>query len=213
MRWFAGPVFVLAAVAGALLSPVIARPQIASGSGSIAQSRITQALDDTRLTTLRGNVHPLARPEFERGPAPADLPLDRMVLVLKRSPAQESALKQLLDEQQDKSSPNYHKWLTPEQFGQRFGPSEQDIQTVTLWLESQGFQVAHVANGRTTIEFSGIASQVQNAFHTAIHKYVVNGKEHWANANDPQIPAALTPVVAGIATLNTFRKRPLIHIS
>src|SRR5690242_3617281 len=155
MRWFAGPVFVLAAVAGALLSPVIARPQIASGSGSIAQSRITQALDDTRLTTLRGNVHPLARPEFDRGPAPADLPLDRMVLVLKRSPAQESALKQLLDQQQDRSSPNYHRWLTPEEFGRRFGPSDGDIQAITSWLESHGFRVTQVANGRTAIEFSG----------------------------------------------------------
>jgi hypothetical protein len=212
MRQFVGPLLVSTALLAGMLCPA-AWPQATPVPGATGQSRITQQVSDTRLVTLRGNTHPLARPMFERGPAPADLALDRMLLVLKRSPAQESALKQLLDEQQDKSSPNYHKWLTPEQFGRRFGPSDQDIQTVTLWLESQGFQVAQVANGRTSIEFSGTASQVQNAFHTAIHKYVVNAKEHWANANDPQIPAALTPVVAGIATLNTFRKRPLIHTS
>jgi hypothetical protein len=136
-----------------------------------------------------------------------------MVLVLKRSPAQESALKQLLDQQQDRFSPNYHKWLTPEEFGRRFGPSDGDIQAITSWLESQGFQVTQVANGRTGIEFSGTAAQVQNGFHAFIHKYVVNGEEHWSNENDPQIPAAFTPVVAGIATLNNFRKKPQIRIS
>jgi CheY-like chemotaxis protein len=213
MRWFASPVFVLTLVADALLSPAIARPQIAPGSGSVTQSRITQAVDDTRVATLRGNVHPLARPEFDRGPAPADLPLDRMVLVLKRSPAQESALKQLLDQQQDRSSPNYHRWLTPEEFGRRFGPSNGDIQLITSWLESHGFRVTQVANGRTAIEFSGTAAQVQNGFHTLIHKYVANGEEHWANESEPQIPAAFMPVVAGIATLNNFRKKPQLRTS
>lgn len=212
MRQFVGPLLFSTALLAGFLGPT-ARPQNSRDPGEIAQSRITQEVSETHLVTLRGNTHPLARPAFDRGAAPADLPLDRMLLVLKRSPVQESALKQLLDQQQDTSSPNYHKWLTPEEFGRRFGPSDRDIQTITLWLESQGFQVAQAANGRTSIEFSGSAGQVQNAFHTAIHKYVVNGKEHWANANDLQIPAALTPVVAGISTLNTFRKRPLIHIS
>ncbi|MFL6351512.1 MAG: protease pro-enzyme activation domain-containing protein [Bryobacteraceae bacterium] len=212
MRQFVGPLLVSTVLLTAFLHPS-ARPQAIRPPGGIGQSRITQQVSETSLVTLRGNTHPLARPVFDRGAAPADLPLDRMLLVLKRSPAQESALKQLLDDQQNKSSPNYHRWLTPEQFGRQFGPSDQDIQTVTLWLASQGFQVVHIANGRTTIEFSGTAGQVQNAFHTAIHKYVINAEEHWANANDPQIPAALTPVVAGITTLNTFRKKPFIHIS
>jgi len=186
-------------------------PQIAQSATSQAvyvPSRITQAVDETKLTLLRGNVHPLARPEFDRGVAPLDLPMQRMMLVLKRSPEQETALAKLLDEQQDKSSPNYHKWLTPEQFGLQFGPSDADVQAVTLWLESQGFQVAQVAKGRTVIEFSGVAAQVQSAFHTAIHKFVVNGEEHWANVSDPQIPAALAPVVAGVASLHNFRHQP-----
>ena len=172
------------------------------------QPRITQAIDESTLMRLKGNTHRLARPEFERGAAPANLPMDRMLLVLRRSPEQESALTKLLDEQQDKSSPNYHKWLTPEEFGRQFGPADQDIQAVTSWLGSHGFQVAKVAKGRTVIEFSGTAAQVQETFHTAIHKYLVKGEEHWANANDPQIPKALTPVVAGVNTLHNFLKKP-----
>ena len=170
--------------------------------------RIVQAVDEAQLTRLRGNTHPLARAEFDRGAAPADLPLKRMLLVLQRSPEQESALRKLLDEQQDRSSPNYHRWVTPEEFGRKFGPADQDVQAVTSWLQGYGFEVARVAKGRSVIEFSGTAGQVQKAFHTAIHKYVVRGEEHWANAGDPQIPAALAPVVAGVHTLHNFLKKP-----
>ena len=185
----------------------------AQTSDAQSQSLITQAVDETKLTLLKGNTHPLARPEFDRGAAPPSLPMERMLLVLTRSPEQEAALQRLLEEQQDKSSPNYHKWLTPEQFGRQFGPSDQDIQTITSWLRVHGFQVAKVAKGRTVIEFSGTAAQVQEAFHTAIHKYAVNGEEHWANASDPQIPTAITPVVAGIVSLHNFPRKPLHRIT
>jgi Pro-kumamolisin, activation domain/Bacterial Ig-like domain (group 3) len=176
-------------------------------------ARITAPIDTTNLRILKGNVHPLARAEFDRGPAPASLPLKRMLLVLKPSPDQERGLDALLDQQQDKTSPNYHAWLTPQQFGQQFGPADQDIQKIVSWLESQGFQVDGVANGRGVIEFSGNAGQVQNAFRAEIHRYAVNGTDHWANATDPQIPAALAAVVAGVASLNDFRKRPMHQLA
>ncbi|MGI9072818.1 MAG: protease pro-enzyme activation domain-containing protein [Bryobacteraceae bacterium] len=201
----------LTLLVGTLRSTGIA--QTAPASRVTVQSRITQRVDDRQLVRLPRNTHPLARPEFDQGLAPGDLPLDRMLLVLKRSPAQDVALKQLLDEQQDSSSPNYHKWLTPQQFGEQFGPSAQDIQVVISWLQSHGFQVGRVATARTLIEFSGTARLVEESFHTPIHKFVINGKEHWANINDQQLPAALAPVVAGVATLHNFQKRPLLHMS
>lgn len=173
---------------------------------------ITDVIDESRRTLLKGNTHPLARPEFDLGTAPATLPMSRMLLVLKRSPEQEGALRKLLDDQQDKRSPSYHKWLTPAQFGKQFGPMDADIQTVTSWLQGHGFQVG-TTKGRTVLEFSGSASQVQETFHTSIHKYVVNGEQHWANASDPSIPAALTPAVAGVLTLHNFLKKPQIRFS
>jgi subtilase family serine protease len=169
---------------------------------------ITQALDERALTTLRGNTHPMARPEFDLGTAPASLPMERMLLVLKRSPEQELALRKLLDDQQDKNSPNYHKWMTPQQYGAQFGPTDADMQAITSWLQSHGFQVG-ASKGRSVLEFSGSASQVQEAFHTAIHKYVVNGEQHWANASDPSIPVALAPAVAGISSLHSFEKKAM----
>jgi hypothetical protein len=191
----------------------IASAEEAPTEPGTVQPRIVQPVDETQLTVLKGNTHRLARSQFDRGLAPADLPMERMLLVLKRSPEQEYALRTLLDDQQDKASPNYHKWLTPEQFGKQFGPADQDMQVVTSWLQSHGFRIGQVAKGRNMIEFSGTAAQVQEALHTSIHKYVVNGKEHWANASDPQIPTALTPVVAGVHTLHNFLKQPQIHFS
>src|ERR1700676_136557 len=136
--------------------------------------RINEPLDEGRRIVLKGNIHPLARTQFEVATAPASLPMDRMLLVLKRSPEQETALLKLLDDQQDKASPDFHKWLTAEQFGQQFGPADSDIRAVTSWLEGHGFEVARVSKGRTVIEFSGTAAQVKEAFHTGINKYVVN---------------------------------------
>jgi hypothetical protein len=174
---------------------------------AVIPSRMTGPVDEESLVTLRGNTHPLARPEYDQGAARDSLPMERVLLVLQRSAEQETALRKLLDEQQNKSSPNYHQWLTPEQFGQQFGPADADIQAVRDWLASQGFQVSYVAAGRTVIEFSGTAGQVRQAFHTEMHKFVVDGEQHWANVSDPEIPVALTPVVAGIASLNNFPRK------
>ena len=169
----------------------------AQAQTSSAAARITQAVDENNLAALKGNVHPLARAEFDQGAVSDGQPLHRMLLLLQRSADQEAALQELLDDQQNKSSANYHAWLTPAQFGQQFGPADADIQTVTNWLQSHGFQITNVTAGRTVIEFSGNAAQVRRAFHTMIHKYMVNGEAHMANATDPQIPAALAPVVDG----------------
>ena len=127
--------------------------------------------------------------------------------MLKRSDAQESALRQLISDLHTPGSASYHKWLTPDAFGKQFGPSDQDLATIQSWLASHGFSVTKVNAGRQSLEFSGNVSQFRAAFHTQIHKYMVNGETHYANSTDPQIPAALAPVVTGFASLNNFRPR------
>jgi subtilase family serine protease len=203
MKFIVGIAMVCALVFSAAM---VTAAQLAS-----VQSRISQAVDDKNLVTLKGNTHPMAAPQYDMGEAPGGLPMNRMLLVLQHTPAQEAAIKQLLAEQQNQGSPNFHNWLSPQQYGQMFGPSDQDIQTITTWLQSHGFEVANVSPGRHVIEFSGTASQVQEAFHTTIHHYSVNGEEHWANSSDPQIPAALAPVVVGVKSLHDFRAKPTSH--
>jgi subtilase family serine protease len=170
-------------------------------------SRVVTPVDANRRVALRGNVHPLARPEFDRGLANPALPMNRMVLVLKRSDEQEAALTAFMAEQQNPKSPNFHHWLTAAEFGATYGISDQDLAKVTTWLQSEGFSLDTVSQGRGTIQFSGTAAQVQHTFQTQIHRYVVNGEEHTANNTDPQIPEALTPVIHGIASLHNFSPR------
>jgi hypothetical protein len=172
---------------------------------------ITQAVNDAQRVTLAGNVHPLATRAADRGEAPATLAEDRMLLVLKRSAQQELALEAMLQSLQDKNSPNFHKWLTPAQFGAQWGASDTDIARITAWLQSYGFSVAGPTPARNAIEFSGSVGQVEQAFHTQIHLYEVDGVMHHANASNPQIPAALAPAIAGIASMNDFVPKPLVR--
>jgi subtilase family serine protease len=160
------------------------------------------------VITLKGNTHPLASAEFDQGPVD-DALSGRMLLVLKRSPEQDIALRQLVEEQVTAGSPNFHKWLTAEQFGQQFGVADADIQTLTTYLSAHGFTIGRIYKNRSAIEITGTAAQLRETFHTQIHSYSIHGKQYYANASDPQIPAALAPVVAGFASLNNIRESEL----
>src|SRR5258707_706874 len=197
-------------VLGTLSLALLATPAIQAQTHPVP-ARVTAQVDDTRTVQLKGNVHPLARAEFDRGAVADSQPMTRMLLTLQRSAEQETALQQLMDAQQTKGSASYHAWLTPTQFGKQFGPSDADVQAVTDWLTRQGFQVAKVAAGRGAIEFNGTVAQVRNAFHTEIHKFAMNGEERIANVSEPSIPAALARVVKVVAGLNTFRRRAHLH--
>ena len=186
-----------------LLGVFLCQILVQSAVGQV-RPRVSEAVDDARRTTLSGNIHPLARAEFDRGAVAESQPMNRILLLLRRSDEQEAALQDALAKQQDKSSASFHQWLTPEQFGAQFGSADADIQAVTDWLTRQGFTIGKIYSGKTVIEFSGTAGQVQRAFGTAIHNYQVNGKTYSANASDPQIPAALAPVITGVVSLHNF---------
>src|SRR5277367_652231 len=171
--------------------------------------RITTPVEERQTVALPGNLHPLARAEYDTGLAAPGQRMDRMLLVLQPDPAQQSALQALLAAQQDPQSPEYHQWLTPERFGQLFGISDGDLNQVLNWLDGHGFQVEPLSPGRRTVVFSGTAAQVESAFQTQIHVYNVNGRKHYANATNPRIPLALSSVVNGVASLNDFHSSPL----
>jgi uncharacterized protein (TIGR03437 family) len=177
--------------------PVLAQP-----------NRIAARIDSSQRISLRGHIHPKALPEFDQGAVDPALMLPRVTLVLKPSPSQQAALDQLLAEQQDSSSPNYHKWLTPEQFADRFGASQDDIDKIVGWLQGQPLTVTSVARARNAISFSGPAAAVEQAFGLELHHYLVNGERHFANATEPTIPAALAGIVGGVRGLHDFRMRP-----
>jgi trimeric autotransporter adhesin len=195
------------------LTTLIMLPAIAQTQSDITPNRITEPLNPNVRVTLLNNVPPLAQAKYDQGAAPGTMETGRIMLVLKRSDVQENALKQTIADLQNPNSPNYRKWLTPTQFGSRYGISDTDLNTVTGWLESQGFTVEKVPAARTFIIFSGNLAQIQQAFNTVIHRYSVDGETHLANSSDPQIPAALAPVIAGISRLNDFRPKPGVTAS
>jgi subtilase family serine protease len=149
----------------------------------------------------------------DRGPVASDLKLEQMTLVLARSSAQQAALTQLLADQQNPASPSYHHWLTPEEMGQRFGLSDQDIAAITAWLQSQGLHVNWVAPSRIFLGFGGAAADVNRAFQTELHTYTVNGESRYSIASDPAVPAALAPAIKAIRGLSTPGEKPQHHAS
>ena len=178
-----------------------------------SQARITQQIDNRAYVSLLGNVRPEAASAVNvRGPVATDLRLDHMLLFLQRSPEQEVAVDKYINELNQRNSPNFHKWLTPEQFGEKFGVAQEDIQQVTNWLQSYGFQINQVYPNRMVIDFSGTAGQIATAFRTQIANLEVGGEKHIANTSDPQVPVALAPVIKGFASLNDFKPNAQ-HIS
>ncbi|MEO8658001.1 MAG: protease pro-enzyme activation domain-containing protein [Bryobacteraceae bacterium] len=190
----------------ALTCSLVAQPR-----ANQSTSRVKGAIDRQVRVVRSGDRHPLARPEYDAGAVSPNTRLQRMILVLLPDEEQQQALLTLLEAQRNPHAPEYRQWITPQAFGERFGVSGEDIERVTVWLEEQGFEVEPVPAGRRSLVFTGMAAQVDRAFHSEVHRFVVNGEDHLANAADLEIPAALADVVAGVASLHDFHARPQHH--
>ena len=181
-----------------------------AGGAAHAQvpDRITRPIDPGVMQVLAHHHPQWAVQANDAGAVPANLPVEHLTLVLERSAQQEAAFEELLREQQDPASPNYHRWLTPVEIGERFGLSDDDITAITGWLQSQGLHVDWVAPSHIFIEFGGAAADVGNAFGTELHYYKVDGEQRMSVAADPEIPAAIAPVIRSVRGLYTINDRP-----
>lgn len=180
------------------------------GAGLAAQAdRIRGPIDENDAVVLKGNVRAEALAANDAGPLDPTSPIRCVRLVLGQTAGQTADLERLLEEQRDPASADYRSWLSPEQFGERFGVSENDMAALTAWLESRGFAIEQAARSRTWISFTGSAEQMSAAFRTEFRRYEVNGEKHFANATNPSIPAAFAGVVTGLRGLDDFRPKPL----
>ena len=192
----------------ALVLPLAAVVFSGNTAGAQASDRLPHAIDSAQIQTL-ANHHPQwAVAANDAGAVPAELPMSNITLALARSSQQEQAFQQLLRDQQDPSAPEYHHWLTPDEVGQRFGLSDNDIAVITAWLQSHGLQVSWVSPSRLFVGFTGTAANVGRAFGTELHYYKVNGKELVSVSSDPTIPAALAPAIRSVRGLFTIEERP-----
>jgi hypothetical protein len=185
-----------------------AQSSAAQTSAAFAHGRITQSIDQTDRVTIPHSIPQVLGNAHDLGRMGADTRLENLLLILKSSPEQEHALSGLLDQQQDKTSPNYHHWLTPDEFGSQFGITPGDLQKISGWLKQQGFVVGDAGHGHTSILFSASVAQVEQAFHTEIHRYTRDGEQHFSNSTEISIPSALAPVISGVTSLNDFKPRP-----
>ncbi len=188
-------------------TPAWAQRAFVADETHLARPRILERIDDSVTVHFPNSTPRALRNAVDLGRMDGSTKLGPLFLVLKSSPEQEHALHTLLDQQQDKSTPNYHRWLTPNEFGTSFGVEASDLQKVTDWLSNQGFVVQNVARGQRSVTFSGTVAQVEAAFHTELHNFLVRGERHFSNSEDISIPAALNSVVGGVAPLDDFKPR------
>ncbi len=190
---------------------VLAALLAATASAQIP-NRITRNLAGDQTIAVMG-AHPIARDGVDQGRVNGSMRIHRAALVFRLSPEQQTALDKLLEEQQEADSPNYHKWLTPEQYAARFGMSDADLAKVSSWLKSQGLTVNGFSRARTRVFFSGTAAQVENVFRTELHNYQVDGQTRFANASEVSVPLALSGMVLGVRGLDNFRPRPRARVA
>ena len=183
----------------------------ASLAAAAPADRIRGTVDSRVTRVLKGNLRPQARAELDRGPVDPAMAMDHVVLAFRPSAAQQAELDQLLADQQNPNSPRYHQWLSPEDYAARFGISPSDESKVVAWLESEGLDVGQRGRGRNWVAFSGAASQVGRALHTEIRRFATGAREHFANASEPSVPAAIADIVAGFSGLDDFLPESQAH--
>jgi len=181
-------------------------------SGLHTRPLVTQQIDENKRVPLPGNTRPEANFRHDRGAVADNSPIEHLLLQLKRPPEQEQALQQFIADLHAQGSPGFHKWITAQEFGERFGVAQSDLDTVSAWLTSHGFHVNVIYPSGVLIDFSGTAGQVRKAFQTELHALEVNGEKHIANMSDVRIPAALAPVIVGVVSLHDFGPHPMVQM-
>ena len=173
-----------------------------------SRDRILSPIDAARTAVVKGTAHPVARAQSDQGRTDTTRRLSGVTLTFRLSTAQQADLNQLLRDQQNPASPQYHKWITPAQYAARFGMTQSDLAKVASWAQSQGLTVDAISSNRTEVSFSGTVGQIEYALKTELHNYSVNGEQHFANATDVALPAAFASQVLTFRGLNDFSPKP-----
>ncbi|HEY2467005.1 MAG TPA: protease pro-enzyme activation domain-containing protein [Terracidiphilus sp.] len=172
-------------------------------AGAQVPDRLTQPVDPADVQVMRNHLPGWASPTNQVGLVPGNQALDHLTILLSRSQQQQAAFDEFVQEQQNPASPNYHHWLTPAEIGDRFGLSQNDIEAVTAWLQSQGLHVNRVSSSRIFIDFGGTVADASRAFQVEMHYYKTGNVQRFSASTNPTIPRALAPAIKGIRGLYT----------
>jgi subtilase family serine protease len=172
--------------------------------------RVTVQPESTASVRLAGHLPRWANPAADAGPVAAETSL-HLTFVLSRAPQLQAAFTQLLADQQDPASPRYHQWLTPEQVGELYGPTQHDIDALSAWLTSRGLAPSEVSPSRIFLIVNGTASAVSAALSTSFHSFNLNGEPRLSTTEDPALPAAFAAIVQSIDGLSYTPIQPMGH--
>jgi subtilase family serine protease len=195
----------LTVAASLLVLPMLLAPK-AHAQSSLVKPRLSAPVSSASMVTLAGTHPRIVEKADDLGALSGSQQMQGISLSFSLTAAQQSALTALMTAQQTPGSPQYHQWLTPDQFAAQFGVAASDIAATESWLQSQGFTVEGVSRSHTRIFFSGTAAQVQAAFGASLHNFrMLDGTTHYAPAADLKIPAALSGLVQSVDNLSSFR--------
>ena len=195
------------------LSILLALVSLAAASLPAQITQTDRVIVQPELTTsvrLAGHLPRWANPAADAGPAAADTNL-HLTFVLSRAPQLQAAFTQLLADQQDPASPRYHQWLTPQQVGELYGPTQHDIDALSAWLTSRGLAPSEVSPSRIFVTVNGPASAVSAALSTSFQSFILNGEPRLSTTGDPALPAAFAAIVQSIDGLSDAPIQPMGH--
>jgi len=179
--------------------------------GQTSPDRVIAEIDPGSEVALPGSVSPHALAKSDVGRVASGTKISGITMYFKPSAEQQAALDALLKAQQTVGSSYYHKWLSPEEYANRFGLSDNDLARVQSWLEQQGFSVDRVANSHNSIRFSGTTAQVESAFQTELHNYKIDNQTHFANSAPISVPSALSGIIESVRNVDDFRPKPQVR--
>jgi subtilase family serine protease len=174
---------------------------------SLLAIRVVVRANQNQRAILSGQAVPLIQQAHLMQTTDPNQQLNLSIGLQLRNPAD---LDSLLSAIYNPQSPQYHQYLTPDQFNQLFAPTPDQVQQVVSFLQGQGLTVTSIAPNNLLIDATGSVAQVQQAFNVQINNYQVGNQTFYANATSPSVPASISPLITSIGGLdNSVQYHPL----
>lgn len=186
------------------------RPLAAAGACAalvMTMTAGTAAADNPPAQNARANTATAAAPinEASLGGVNAAQPMNISVAL---NPRNQAALDQTIAGEYTPGSPNFHKFLTDQQYNAQFGPDQAQVNQVTSWLSSQGLTNVKPASNNLLVSATGTAGQIEQAFQTSLNNFASNKGTVFANTKNATVPAQLGRIVNGVLGLNNIPASP-----
>ncbi|MFD8702231.1 protease pro-enzyme activation domain-containing protein [Kitasatospora sp. NPDC059648] len=156
--------------------------------------------------TLPNTVNPAVAHSEKKGDVPAEQQISVAVSLKLRNSAE---LDRFLTAVTTPGAPEFGRYLTPQQFADRFAPTQQSVDQVKAYLTAQGLAVGDVSANRQVVNAHGTAAQISQAFGTHESSYLDprSSRAFFANDDAASIPAELASVVQGVSGLDDHAVR------